>query len=61
MARAYLKGKGGLTADEKKAKAYLKKAVGGKKHGQEMLDEIKKDANSGDEEAVRLLQLLNSN
>ncbi len=58
MARAYLKGKGGLKVDTKKAKALLKKAVGGKKHGQEILDEIKQKAAEGDEEYKQLLELL---
>ena len=58
MARAYLKGKGGLKVDKKKAKALLKKAVGGKKNGKEILDEIKKNAAEGDEEAKQLLELL---
>ncbi|MBO4811543.1 MAG: sel1 repeat family protein [Prevotella sp.] len=58
MARAYLKGKGGLKVDKKKAKSLLKNAVGGKKHGKEILDEIKKDAAEGDNEAKQLLELL---
>lgn len=58
MARACLKGKGGERIDEKKARAWVKKAVGGKKHGAEMLEEIKKEAAEGDAIDKRLLELL---
>ncbi|MBQ8096175.1 MAG: sel1 repeat family protein [Prevotella sp.] len=58
MARACLKGKGGLKVDEKKALSWVKKAVGGKKHGAEMLKEIKEGAAEGDKTDQRLLELL---
>ena len=48
----------GMKVDKKKAKALLKKAVGGKKNGQEILDEIKQKAAEGDEEYKQLLELL---
>ena len=57
MARSYIKGKG-VEPDEKKAKAWVKKAVGGKKHGAEMLQEIKDGAAEGDKTDQKLLQLL---
>jgi len=57
LARAYVKGKG-VTANDKKAKALVKKATGGKKHGAEMLQEIKDGAAKGDKTDQRLLQLL---
>ena len=58
MARACLKGKGGMKVDEKKARSWTKLATRGKKHGQEMLDEIKKGAAKGDTIDQRLLELL---
>ena len=58
MARACLKGKGGMKVDEKKARSWAKQATGGKKHGQEMLDDIKKGAVKGDTVDQRLLELL---
>ncbi len=57
LARCYLKGKG-VTPNEKKAAAMVKRAVSGKKHGEEMLKEIKESAAGGDETDRRLLQLL---
>ena len=57
MARAYVKGKG-VAPDEKKARSWVKRAVSGKKHGAEMLQEIKNDAAKGDKTDQRLLQLL---
>ena len=58
MARATLKGKGGLKIDEKKARAWVKKAVGGKKHGAEMLQEIEDGAAKGDTVDAKLLELM---
>jgi len=58
MARSYIKGKG-VTPDEKKAKSWVKKSVSGKKHGAEMLQEIKDGAAEGDKTDQRLLELLN--
>lgn len=57
MARAYIKGKG-VEPDEKKAKSWVKKAVSGKKHGAEMLQEIKDGAAGGDKTDQKLLTLL---
>ncbi len=57
VARAYLKGKG-VAADEKKAKSYLKKAVSGKKHGQEIMDDIREKAAEGDKTASKMLNML---
>ena len=57
MARCYIKGKG-VASDERKARAWVRKAVGGKKHGDEMKQEIKKGAASGDKTDKRLLELL---
>lgn len=58
MARACLKGKGGLQASEKKARQWVKLATGGKKHGAEMLQEIKESAEKGDKTDQQLLELL---
>ena len=57
MARAYIKGKG-VEPDEKKAKSWVKKAVSGKKHGAEMLQEIKDGAAEGDKTDQKLLTFL---
>jgi len=57
VAKAYVKGKA-VAADEKKARQYIKRAVAGKKHGQEILKEIRDDAAAGDDDAKKLLQLL---
>ena len=57
LGRAYLKGKG-VAADQTKAKTWLKKAVNDEKHGQEILDKIRKKASEGDEEAKTILALL---
>lgn len=57
MARSYIKGKG-VAPDEKKALSWVKKSVSGKKHGAEMLEEIKKGAADGDKTDQRLLELL---
>ena len=59
LARYYLKGKGGIAVDIEKARKLLKKAVkGGSKSGKEIEEELKADAAKGDEEAIKLLQLL---
>ena len=57
LARAYVKGKA-VTASDKKAKMWVKRAVSGKKHGAEMLQEIKDGAADGDKIDKRLLELL---
>lgn len=58
LARYYLKGKGGVAIDTEKARKLLKKAVKGGKSGKEVEDELKADAAKGDEEAIKLLELL---
>ena len=74
MARCYIKGKAGLfialvpfafqphgiagTPDDHKALEWVKKAIGGKKHGAEMLQEIKDEAAAGDKTDKKLLKLL---
>lgn len=57
LGKAYMKGKD-ITADEGKAKQWLKKAVNNEKDGKEILQKIRKDASSGDEDAKRMLTLL---
>ena len=44
--------------DEKKAKMWVKRAIGGKKHGAEMLEDIKKGAAEGDATDKKLLELI---
>lgn len=58
LARYYLKGKGGIAVDAEKARKLLKKAVRSGKSGKEIEDELKADAAKGDEEAIKLLELL---
>ena len=58
LARYYLKGKGGVAVDTEKAAKLLKKAIKNGKSGKEIEEELKADAAKGDEEAIRLLQLL---
>lgn len=57
LARAYMKGKG-VAVDEKKAKTWVKRSVSGKKHGEEMMEAIKKGAAEGDKTDQKLLKLL---
>ena len=57
MARAYIKGKS-VPASNSKAKEWVLKAIGGKKHGAEMLQEIKADAAAGDKTDKKLLKLI---
>ena len=58
LARYYLKGKGGITPDTEKARKLLKSAVKGGNSGKQILEELNADAAKGDEEAIKLLQLL---
>ena len=58
LGKSYLKGKG-IAADQKKAKQWLLKAVRNPKGGSEILDEVRKEAADGDEDAKAILTLLN--
>jgi len=58
LARYYLKGKGGIAVDVEKARKLLKKAVKNGKSGKEIEESLKADAAKGDEEAIKLLELL---
>ena len=57
LGKAYMKGKG-VNADEKKARTYLRKAVKNEKGGDKITAKIKKDAADGDEDAKRMLTLI---
>lgn len=57
LGKAYLKGKG-VEADTGKAKTWLKRAVNNPKDGKEILEELKKEAASGDEDAKRILEIV---
>lgn len=57
LARCYVKGKG-VAADTAEARKWIRRAVRGKKHGQEITDDIKKAAAEGSDTAKTLLQLL---
>ncbi len=58
LARYYLKGKGGVAVDTEKARKLLKRAVKSGKSGKEIEENLKADAAKGDEEAIKLLELL---
>ena len=57
LGKCYLKGKG-TPSDKAKAKTWLTKAVKNPKNGKEILQELKKDAAAGDEDAKAILQLV---
>lgn len=57
LGKSYLKGKG-IEADQKKAKNWLQKAVNNPKGGAKILEELRKDAANGDEDAKNILSLL---
>ena len=57
LGKSYLKGKG-IAADEKKAKAWLVKAVKNPKGGEDILAKLRKDAAAGDEDAKKILALV---
>ena len=58
LGKSYMKGKG-VAADPKKAKSWLKKAVTNPNGGDDILAKIRKDAAAGDEDAKRILSLVN--
>ncbi|MBP5340720.1 MAG: sel1 repeat family protein [Prevotella sp.] len=60
LGKAYLKGKG-IAADADKAKSWLKKAVNNPKDGKEILEELRKEKAEGDEDAVRILEIVGKN
>ncbi len=57
LARCYVKGKG-TTANTRKARQWVTRAVSGRKHGQEMRQEIIDSAAAGDETDQQLLRLI---
>jgi len=57
LGKCYLKGNG-VPADKKKATAWVKKAVKNPDGGDEVLEELRRDAADGDEDAKALLALL---
>lgn len=57
MARAYVNGKV-VTADEKKARTFMKRAAGSKKHGEEIMKELREDAAKGDNTSKKLLEMV---
>lgn len=56
LGKCFLKGKG-VAADKAKATAWLKKAVKNAKDGKQILEELRQEAASGDEDAKTILQL----
>jgi hypothetical protein len=57
LGKAYMKGKG-IEADAAKAKTWLKRAVNNPKDGKEILEELKKEAAAGDDDAKRILEIV---
>jgi len=57
LGKAYMKGKG-IAADADKAKSWLKKAVSNPKDGKEILEELRKEKAEGDEDAIRILEIV---
>ena len=57
MGKAYMKGKG-VAADESKARTLLRKAVNDAKHGKEIMEKLRSDADAGDADAQRMLTLI---
>lgn len=58
LGKAYLLGKKGLAADQKKAKSLLTKAIKNDKDGPKILAKIRKEAAAGDEDAKAILKFL---
>ncbi len=57
LGKCYLKGKG-VAKDEARAKQLLLKAVNNPKGGDKVLEKLRKKAGEGDEDAVRILNLI---
>ena len=60
LGKAYMNGKKGLPTDEKKARTWLKRAVKNDKDGKKISDKIRKKAKEGDEDAKKMLRLIES-
>ena len=56
LGKAYLKGKG-VEADKSQAKKWLSRAVSNPKGGKEILEELRKEAADGDEDAKAILAI----
>ena len=56
LGKCYLKGKG-VVADKAKAKAWFVKAVKNEKDGKQIVQELRKDAANGDDDAKLILQM----
>ena len=57
VGKAYYKGKG-VAADKAQAKKWLSRAVKNEKGGDEVLNDLRKDAAEGDEDAKGMLSLI---
>ena len=57
LGKCYLKGRG-TTADKAKAKSWFVKAVKNEKDGKQIMQELRKDAADGDEDAKLILQMI---
>ena len=58
VGKAYMKGTKGVTADPKKARTWLRKAVKNPKDGAEVLQKLKDEAAAGDEDAKQILEII---
>lgn len=57
LGKCYMKGKG-TAADPAKAKYWFNKAIRNEKKGKEILAELRQDAKNGDEDAIKILQIV---
>lgn len=57
LGECYMKGKG-TTADPAKAKYWFNKAIRNEKKGKEILEELSKDRDAGDEDAKKILEMI---
>jgi hypothetical protein len=57
LGKCYLKGRG-TAADKAKAKQWFQKAVKNPKDGKQLLQELRKEAAEGDDDAKAILQML---
>lgn len=57
LGKAYMKGKG-VVKDEAKAKTWLKRAVNNEKDGAAILKELRAERDAGDDDAVKILQIV---
>lgn len=60
LGKAYMKGKG-VAQNQREAKKWLSRAVNNPKGGKEVLDELRKEAAEGDDDAIAILKITGKN